>query len=93
MASSVLWHRTERRWYLWVCSFCRGHVLGHAVIDGEIRRGINVIDISLMDPPQPGDDATAFAAFSADEDPDFYYDEEHACWYMAICRRDPETLR
>ncbi len=93
VASSILWHRAERRWYLWVCSFSHGHILGHAVIDGEVRCGVNVIDIELMPPAAKGASAEEFAGFPHDEDPDFYYDEERACWYMAICRSDPETGR
>ena len=93
VASSILWHRAERRWYLWVCSFSRGHILGHAVIDGEIRRGINVVDITLLPTATAENADTDFVGFTRDEDPDFYFDEAERCWYMAICRRDPETER
>jgi hypothetical protein len=61
VAASVLYHRGEQKWYLWVCSFNHGHVLAHAAFEGDPRFGVNVIDINLM--PKASDDAdiTAFA--------------------------------
>ena len=27
VAASILFHRERKKWYIWVCSFCHGHVL------------------------------------------------------------------
>lgn len=89
VAASVLYHRKERQFYLWVCSFNHGHILGHAVFDGDLRFGVNVADITLMEKAAEDDDITVFLGRRSDEDPDFIYDEETHKWYMAICRKDP----
>lgn len=36
-------------------------------------------------------DDRLFMGKTADEDPDFYYDEARGCWYMTICRSSSET--
>lgn len=91
VASSILYHRTEQRWYLWVCSFSHDHILGHASFIGDVRFGVNVVDISLMEKAAPEEPLTAFKGFVGDEDPDFYYDETSGLWHMAICRLDPSV--
>ncbi len=91
VAASLLYHRGEQKWYLWVCSFSHGHVLGHSVFEGDPRFGVNVIDIELMKSAPNGADISEFVAFAGDEDPDFFYDEAGKRWLMAICRIDPET--
>lgn len=88
VAASILYHRTQRQWYLWVCSFSHGHILGHSVFDGDPRFGVNVIDIELMK-PSGSTSIISFSALEGDEDPDFFYDEENDRWLMAICRVDP----
>lgn len=88
VAASVLYHRGQKQWYLWVCSFNHGHVLGHAAFDADPRFGLNVIDIELM---QGSGTLTDFCAAENDEDPDFFYDAEQDRWLMAICRMDPAT--
>ncbi len=89
VAASILYHREKKAYYMWVCAFNSGHILGHAIFDGDIRYGVNVVDITLMEKAQNDDDITVFLAMPSDEDPDFYYDEKSKKWYMAICRRDP----
>ena len=86
VASSILYHRSERRWYLWVCSFSHGHILGHACFEGDPRFGVNVVDIQLMPTMRPEDGIYDFAGLEGDEHPDFFYDAKEDCWYMAICR-------
>lgn len=86
VAASVLYHRENKQWYIWVCSFCRGHILGHAVAEGDVRFGINVIDITLMEKLPGGGDDTLFLGKSGDEDPDFFYDAAAGLWKMCICR-------
>lgn len=54
VAASVLYYRESRQWYLWVCSFNHGHILGHAAFGGDPRFGVNVIDLELME-AQTGD--------------------------------------
>lgn len=88
VAASVLYHRRDRCWYLWVCSFSNGHILGHTVCEGDIRFGINVVDIELMPKTDADADISVFAGMEGDEDPDFFFDEEKGKWYMAICRVD-----
>ena len=89
VAASLLWHREKKLWYLWVCAFSHGHRLAHATFEGDVRFGVNVVDVRLM--PQADSDTPidAFLTFEGDEDPDFFYDKENGRWLMAVCRRDP----
>ena len=91
VAASMLYHREQKRWLLWVCAFSHGHILGHASFDGDVRHGVNVIDIELMPKGTDGDTRWDFLRFGADEDPDFFYDAAQNRWLMAICRSDPEN--
>jgi hypothetical protein len=93
VAASVIYHRAEKRWYLWVCSFNHDHVLGHACFEGDPRFGVNVVDIELMKKAEEGNTYRDLVGFSGDEDPDMIYDEEGGRWLMAICRLDPESRR
>jgi len=86
VASSLKFNRQTNRWNLWVCSFSHGHILGCAEFDGDIRFGVNVVDIRLMEPGNPEGDRTAFLGFSGDEDPDFIYDEASGKWFFTVCR-------
>ncbi len=89
VAASLLWHREQKRWLLWVCAFSHGHILGHASFEGDVRHGVNVVDITLMEHSTETDDRSAFVGFQGDEDPDFFYDAEKDLWTMAICRLEP----
>ena len=91
VAASLLWHRDRKQWLLWVCAFSHGHVLGHAAFEGDVRFGVNVVDIELMECGRSEDDRWNFFGFAHDEDPDFFYDAEKDRWMMAICRSDPEN--
>ena len=93
VAASVLYHREEKKWLLWVCSFAHDHILGHAEFEGDPRFGINVIDITLMPRAAEGADSREFLGFFGDEDPDFFYDRAAGLWRMAICRLDSESRR
>ena len=86
VAASVLYHRGEKKWYLWVCSFSHGHRLAHAACEGDIRFGVNVADVTLMPSMRDGDSDKDFRGKQGDEDPDFLYDEKNGLWYMTICR-------
>ncbi len=93
VAASVLYHRAQKQWLLWVCSFNHGHRLAHAAFEGDPRFGVNVIDITVMEPAPQGTPMTAFAGFEGDEDPDFFFDAKEQKWYMAVCRLDSSTRK
>lgn len=93
VAASLLWHREKKLWYLWVCSFSHGHILAHSTFEGDVRFGVNVIDVELMERAGADSPIDSFLTFSGDEDPDFFYDAENSRWLMAICRLDPESRR
>ena len=63
---------------------------GHAAFDGDVRYGVNVVDITLMECGTE-EERWCFKGFAHDEDPDFFYDAAQGRWYMAICRSDPEN--
>lgn len=92
VATSLKKNRQTGKWNLWVCSFSHDHVLGHAEFDGDIRYGVSVVDLQLMncnadDPAaEMSISDTAFSPKFGDEDPDFIYDEITGKWYMCICR-------
>ncbi len=88
VASSILYHRETKMWYLWVCSFSHDHILGHAAFPGDPRFGVNVIDIELMKKSPSVTPISVFTGMEGDEDPDFIYDEQTSSWFMAICRLD-----
>ena len=89
VASSLIYNRMVEKWQLWVCSFGNGHILGHAEFEGDVRFGLNVLDIELMEKASEGDERTVFKGFEGDEDPDFFYDKENNRWLMSVCRLDP----
>ncbi len=86
VATSLKFNRMTGKWNLWVCSFSHGHILGCAEFDGDIRFGVNVVDIKLMPQALDGDDHRKFLGFQGDEDPDFIYDKEHDKWLFTVCR-------
>lgn len=91
VASSVLYDRQKKEWYIWTSSFECGHILCFGHFTGDPRFGINVVDVTMMEKAPDGTDITEFAGFFRDEDPDFYYDEELKKWRFAVCRINPET--
>ncbi len=86
VASSMLYNRKDKMWYLWVCSFSHHHILAHAKFFADVRFGLNVLDVTLLDKITVDIDHTLFGGSEGDEDPDFIYDEETDTWYMIICR-------
>ena len=86
VASSIIYNRPTKEFYVWVCAFSHGHILGHGKTKGDIRYGVNVLDITLMKPMTESDAITDFLGKTHDEDPDFMFDEESKKWYMSICR-------
>lgn len=89
LASSLLFNRETNEWYVWVSAFENQVRLAHGAFSGDPRFGINVIDVTVMNEAREGDGYKDFVGFRADEDPDFYYNEQEKKWYMAICRIDP----
>ena len=86
VAASLMYDRNEKNWKLWVCSFCHSHILGYAQFDGDIRFGVNGLDITLMQKMTENDGDCVFLGKINDEDPDFIYDKASGKWYMSICR-------
>ena len=91
LAPVLIYNRIKGEWHVWVSSFEHKHVLAYAAFDGEVRFGVNVIDVRLMQNAPEGADISLFAGFKGDEDPDLIYDKEEERWLMAICRLAPET--
>ncbi|MBQ8758692.1 MAG: hypothetical protein IJZ20_03270, partial [Clostridia bacterium] len=91
VASSILYHRTEKVWYIWSCGFSHGHVLCHAISKGDVRFGINCVDVTLMEKLSEDGSDTDFRGKREDEDPDFIYDEKSGKWLMTICRITSEN--
>lgn len=93
IASSVIYNRTTKEWLIWTVAFNKGHILAYGKAKSDIRHGINVIDMTLMDIEDKDEnnqaslsDDTIFKAKYGDEDPDFMFDEEERKWKMIICR-------
>ena len=93
VASSVLYHREAKKWLLWVCSFSHGHILAHGTAEGELRFGVNVIDVTVMEEAPKGTPTSEFLGFFLDEDPDFIYDEKSKRWLLSVCRADAVTKK
>ena len=89
IASSLMYNRQTQQWYIWVSAFENQVRLAYGVSDGDIRFGVNVVDVTLMDAAGDNDSYQDFVGFKGDEDPDFYYNKEENKWYMAVCRKDP----
>ena len=89
LASSLLYNRKDGKWYIWVSAFENQVRLAYGSFEGDPRFGVNVVDVTVMPAAQEGDTYQDFVGFYADEDPDFYYNEEENKWYLAICRNDP----
>jgi len=86
VASSILYHRGRREWLVWMCAFSHGHVLAHGVSRGDVRFGVNVVDVELMRPMPQGADDTLFLGKPGDEDPDLLFDEKSGKWLLTVCR-------
>jgi hypothetical protein len=91
LASSLMYNRKTKQWYIWVSAFENQVRLAWGAFDGNPLYGVNVVDVTVMDAAGDGDGYQDFVGFRGDEDPDFYYNEEENKWYMAICRLDPNT--
>ena len=92
LASSLLYDRNTKQWYIWTSSFEHKHILCHGAFEGDVRFGVNVVDVEMM-PEATHEDVTQFVGFKGDEDPDLFYNEEDGKWYMAICRIIPEVKK
>ncbi len=85
VAASIIYNRMTSKWMLWVCSFSHNHILAYSEFEYDIRFGINVIDITLMDNIGDNEDSV-FLGKEGDEDPALIYDKAGNRWLMAICR-------
>ena len=86
VATSLKFNRFTSKWNLWVCSFSHEHILASAEFDGDVRFGVNVLDVKLMEKGDKDGDRTKFVGFWGDEDPDFIYDEKSGKWLFTVCR-------
>lgn len=86
VATSLKFNRGTGKWNLWVCSFSHDHVLGYAEFDGDVRFGVNVVDITLLPHVADTEDRRRMVGFWGDEDPDFIFDEASGKWYFTVCR-------
>ena len=93
IASSLVYHRQAKKWYVWTSSFEHAHILAHGEFEGEPRFGVNVADVTLMEKAGADDPDTAFLGFFQDEDPDLVYDAENDRWLLAICRVGKATRK
>ena len=93
IASSLVFDRTAKKWYVWTSSFEHAHILAYGQFEGEPRFGINVADVTLMERAGKDDADTEFLGFFQDEDPDLIYDAENNRWILAICRVDQKTRK
>ena len=87
VASSIIYDKEREKWYVWYCSFSHGHVLGRAELDTDPRRGISIIDTTLMETKE-GAPLTDFYGVFGDEDPDLI--RVDGVWHLAICRLEPD---
>ena len=62
VASSVLYDKENDKFLIWMCSFSHDHILAHGISYADVRYGINVIDVELMEIetliPQKSEDGT-----------------------------------
>ena len=93
IASTLVYHREKKLWYVWVSSFEHDHILAYGSFVGDPRFGIGVADVKLMDRATEKNSMTDFVGYFRDEDPDLIYDTENDRWLLAICRIDPEIKR
>ena len=93
IASTLLYHREKKLWYVWVSSFEHEHILAYGTFEGDPRFGISVVDVKIMDRAKEGDAMTDFVGFFRDEDPDLIYDVKNDRWLLAICRIDHEVKK
>ena len=88
IASSLVYDREKKLWYIWTSSFEHEHILAYGTCDADPRYGIGVVDVTVMPRSKEGDKMTDFVGFFRDEDPDLIYDKKNDRWILAICRID-----
>lgn len=93
IASSLLYNRITKSWYVWTSSFEHAHILAYGQFEGEPRFGVNVADVKIMEQAGEGASDTEFLGFVRDEDPDLVYDSENDRWLLAVCRIDKKTKK
>ena len=48
VAATLKFNRQDNKWYIYLCSFNHGHILARSSFDGDIRFGVNVLDVELL---------------------------------------------
>ena len=83
VATTAIFDREAKEWYIWFCAFSHGHALARAKTRADIRRGISIIDATPL-PKLPEDDKINLGAVFGDEDPDLIKVGNE--WHLAVCR-------
>lgn len=93
IASCLIYDRRTKEWLLWACAFSHGHILFRGKSDTDLRFGINILDVKMMDTEFRNKDGAwdlsddrLFLGKCGDEDPDLVWDEETQKWKLLICR-------
>ena len=86
VATHLVFDRKAAMWYLWVCEFSHGHILARTAFKNDVRFGVNVIDVRLVEKRKKGDTDSDFGGKQGDEDPALVYDEKRGKWLLAVCR-------
>ncbi len=93
VASSLLFNRYTNEWYLWACSFSHGHILCHGTSIADLRYGINVLDVELMECEKTetaGDDALRLQSGNANS---FHADlSDDRLWLGKSGDEDPDFV-
>lgn len=95
VATSLIFNRMDKKWYLNVASFSHGHIIGSASFENDVRFGVNTVDIKLMPLMSDftGSEDELWLGKDHDEDPDLMYDESRGKWLFSICRLDGSSRR
>ena len=91
IASSFVYHREKKQWYVWTSSFAHAHILAYGAFEGNPLYGINVADVTILEKAGEDSKIEDFIGFVRDEDPDLVYDAENDRWLLAVCRIDKNT--
>ena len=89
VAPVMIFDRINKVWRVWAVS--HEHILSHGEFVNDLRFGVNVLDVKLMDKATENSAITDFVGFKGDEDPDLFFDEESKRWLFAVCRIDDKT--
>lgn len=87
VASSVIYDRINKEWYIWFCAFSHGHVLARARLAVDPRHSVSIVDARTVETKE-GAALTDFCGIFGDEDPDLLYKDGK--WHLAVCRPEKD---